>query len=605
MKDEFSGILRVLWDLVFVWLASRADNSGSKARSHTRLRPPDAFPVKRAIRGTGGSPKVTQASSLCLVLAICLSASTWAASPAQSVTIPPKDTPSPELIPQGKPPLDPDIAATVVVYNERDPISVDLAGQYAAKRGIPFDHLVNISCTTEETISRADYDKTIAEPLRKEFIHRGWWRMGANRDGVAVAASTIRFVALIRGVPLKIAPVSDYPGDKPGFGVAAVSPHNEAAVDSELAALGLFSQQISGALPNPYYRSFAPLADEPTPSLLLVCRLDAAYPRTVHFMIENSIEVEKTGLWGFAYVDSRNLTGNTGLAEGDRWLRRIREDALKHGIPCIFDDLPGVFPEHYPMRYAALYFGWYTEQVEGAFKDEKLRLVPGAVAIHIHSFSADSLRLPLRNWCAPLLERGAVATSGNVYEPYLAYTPNLDIFEERLRSGFTFAEASYASVPVISWMTTFIGDPLYRPFKRQQDVLADAPSGSAAEWAAYREGVRLWFSKDRVAGEAALKTKARVLKSGVILEGLGCLQEWAKDPEGAVKSWAMASQYYANEEDQVRCVLHAVELRRATGEIEKALGLARQQIRAHPQAGATQVLRAMEAELIAPPKPVK
>ena len=538
----------------------------------------------------------------CILLALLLPGG--AQSLDEHVSLPPKNTPAPEFNLSGSPAVNPDVAATVVVYNEKEPDSANLARTYALKRGIAADHLVALSCTTGEIISRAEYDQQIAEPLRKEFVKRGWWRLRTGSHGIAVTASSIRFVALIRGIPLKIAPVASYSGDDPeSVDIPLLREHNEAAVDSELATLGYYSRQVSGMLKNPFYRSFAPLADEPTPALLLVCRLDAAYPLTVLSMIDNSLLAEKTGLWGFAYVDARGLPAGDKLREGDRWMERVRLDTLKHGIPTVFDDLPGQFPFHYPMRFAALYFGWYSEQVEGAIADDHIRFLPGAVAVHIHSFSAASLRKPTRNWCAPLLEKGVCATLGNVYEPYLVFTPNLDIFEERLRSGMTFAESAYASIPVLSWMTTFIGDPLYRPFKIQQDITADLSSGTTAEWVAYREGVRVWFSKNRAAGEAVLLAKAKELNSGAILEGLGCLQEWAKDPEAAVRSWASASRLYPNEEDQVRCVLHAVALRRAAGETQKALGLAQQQVRAHPRATATQVLRAIETELAATPTP--
>ena len=496
-----------------------------------------------------------------------------------------------------------DAASTVVVFNERDPISGELARWYAAKREIPADHLVGISCPTVETISRDEYDRDIAEPLRSAFVKRGWWKLETGRLK-GVSTSTIRFVALMRGIPLRIDAVSDYEGDVKE-GPPLLASQNKAAVDSELAVLGFYTRRISGVINNPYYRSFAPLADLPTPQLLLVCRLDAAYPRTVRAMVENALQAEKDGLWGFAYVDSRNLTG-VGMGEGDNWLRKIRDDTSRNGIPCIFDNRPEVFPEHYPIRNAALYFGWYSSEVEGAFKNEKLRLVPGAIAIHIHSMSAETLRLPLQRWCAPLLEHGAAATAGNVEEPYLIYTPHLDIFEERLRSGLTFAEAIYASLPVLSWMTTCIGDPLYRPFKRQQDAVAEPPGGTAAEWVVYREGVRRWFSKNRAAGETFLLAKAQALKSGVIVEGLGCLQDWAGDREAAVRSWALASRYYPNEEDQVRCALHAVEVFCSSNESQKALGLVRNQIKAHPAAEASAVLRAKERELEAlPPKAAK
>ena len=53
-------------------------------------------------------------------------------------------------------------------------------------------------------------------------------------------------------------------------------------------------------------------------------------------------------------------------------------------------------------------------------------------------------------------ETGAAATLGNVYEPYLTLTPHLDVFHDRLCAGFTFAEASYMSQRVLSWMTTSV-----------------------------------------------------------------------------------------------------------------------------------------------------
>ena len=510
---------------------------------------------------------------------------------------PPLDQPV-SVIPHSPAPVDPNAAATLVVFNDRDPLSVDLAGYYADKRGIPFDHLISISCPTEETISRAEYDKLIAEPIRKALITRGWWRVSLSTDGDSkgqrVDASSIRFVVLMRGVPLKIAPAPNYPGDD-AESVRSELRHNEAAVDSELAALGVNSRKISGPLNNPYYRSFSPFADVPIPALLLVCRLDAASAATVRRMIDDSLAVEKTGLWGFAYVDSRSIfTG--GFSSGDDWFREIRDDAMKHGIPCVFDDWSELFPDHYPMRQAALYFGWYSEQIAGAFKDEGFRFVPGAVAVHIHSASAWSLRQPLSNWCAPLLERGAAATLGNVYEPYLDLTPNLALFEERLRNGFTFAEAAYASQKVVSWMTTFIGDPLYRPYKVRQDVMF-TPSAAAQEWAAYQEASRLWFSKDRATGERALQAKGKALKSGAIFEGLGCLESWASDRAAATASWTQASRYYQNEEDQVRCGLHIIDALRSAGKNEEALLATERELKAHPKAEAAARLRALQAEL--------
>src|SRR6266576_3224370 len=133
------------------------------------------------------------------------------------------------------------IDATIVVYNTNLPESVSLAKFYAEKRGIARDHLVGLDCSSEEEITRIQYDETIGNPLRKIFKERGWWRMSGSGDEVSVIGSSIRIVALIKGIPLKIRAVTDYPGDKTGPGPVGV--RNEASVDSELTVLAAYLPQ--------------------------------------------------------------------------------------------------------------------------------------------------------------------------------------------------------------------------------------------------------------------------------------------------------------------------------------------------------------------------
>ena len=68
----------------------------------------------------------------------------------------------------------PDLAqATVVIYNRKAAGSLELARFYSKARGIPADHLVGLECSTEEEISRQDYDATIAEPNSKAIRASG------------------------------------------------------------------------------------------------------------------------------------------------------------------------------------------------------------------------------------------------------------------------------------------------------------------------------------------------------------------------------------------------------------------------------------------------
>ena len=56
---------------------------------------------------------------------------------------------------------------------------------------------------------------------------------------------------------------------------------------------------------------------------------------------------------------------------------------------------------------------------------------------------------------------------GFVYEPYLQFTPDMTAFFARIIAmGFSFGEAAYASQQALSWQTTVIGDPLYRPYRK-------------------------------------------------------------------------------------------------------------------------------------------
>jgi hypothetical protein len=120
----------------------------------------------------------------------------------------------------------------------------------------------------------------------------------------------------------------------------------------------------------------------------------------------------------------------------------------------------------WPLPDTAFYFGWYASDVAGAMKSASFRFKRGAVACHIHSYSAGALRAPDRGWVGPLLAHGAAVALGNVYEPYLPLTAQPDRFVERLLNGFTVAEAAWGATPVLSWMSVVVGDPLYRPFAR-------------------------------------------------------------------------------------------------------------------------------------------
>src|SRR6266516_4181498 len=85
--------------------------------------------------------------------------------------------------------------STIVLYNKAVADSVELAKFYAEKRGIAPDHVIGLTCSTEEEISREQYDATIAGPLRDVFSQRHWWAVNESPGKPpVVTASSVHFV---------------------------------------------------------------------------------------------------------------------------------------------------------------------------------------------------------------------------------------------------------------------------------------------------------------------------------------------------------------------------------------------------------------------------
>lgn len=486
--------------------------------------------------------------------------------------------------------------ATIVVFNKDVPESVELATFYAQKRGIARDHLVGLNVSKTEEISREEYDAMIRDPLRRVFKERKWWTLSeAHGAPVTVASNSIRFVALIKGIPLKIRTATDYPGDKPGG--PPIGNRNDASVDSEVAALGAFSDQISGPLPNPYFQSYRAIAEVDHSAVLLVCRLDAPEVVTVRRMITDAIDAEKTGVWGRAYIDGAHNSAG-GLGVGDQWLAEVRDQLHKVGVPVIYDDTPEIFPNDYPMTDCAFYLGWYAGGISGPFTEPEFQFTPGAVAVHIHSFSASTLRDEKANWAGPLLTRGAAATIGNVYEPYLQLTAHLNIFGDRLLHGFTFAESAYMSVQTLSWMSVMVGDPLYRPYAAwlQLENKREAES-TGSDWRAYHDFAVKNSAVPAAEYRAAAKQFAARSRNAPMLEDLGLLEAGAQNYIGAAGCFDLARTTYAKRDDILRTVLHEADALAKQNKAKRAVDLLQSVLRIVPNAPASALLKKMETEL--------
>lgn len=476
-------------------------------------------------------------------------------------------------------------AEVIVIYNSKLPESKSLAEYYASRRNVPTNQLFGFDLTSSEEISRAEFREALQRPLAKALDSRSLWRIAAqtipatsNQQASVewtVVESKIRYAALCYGIPLKIK--ADASLKEPGM--EKLRPElrrDEASVDSELAVLPFIERKppLSGPLRNGLFTTTNAASLHPTNGLLLVSRLDGPTPEIARSLIDKALQAEQTGLWGRFYFDLRSITDPSYKA-GDEALRNAAELSRRLGFETVVDENPGLFPAGFPLSHIAYYLGWYAENASGAFASTNLEMMPGAFAYHLHSFSAVSLRSRDRGWVGPLLARGATASMGTVYEPYLAGTPDLGVFTSRfIYFGFSLAEAAWASQPVLSWQTTVVGDPLYRPFAQNPESLHDrlmVERNPLLEWSNLRL-VNLNLAAGRPAGEMALfvESLGALTNSAVLAEKLGNLYAALGKPSSAVFALENALKLNPSPQQALRLRLALGEKLLAQGEHQKA-----------------------------------
>jgi uncharacterized protein (TIGR03790 family) len=465
------------------------------------------------------------------------------------------------------------------------PESKSVAEHYAQARSVPKDHVFGFSVTTNVDISRFEFRDSLQTPLSKALEDTHLWHIGsvivpattnkARHVEWRVIQSKIRYVALCYGIPLRIQ-------ENPNIheeGYETLRPEvrrNGAAVDSELALLPMIETKvpITGPLRNWTYGVTNTGLLHPTNGILLVTRLDGPNAEIARGLVDKALEAETNGLWGRAYFDLRNIS-EPGLKQGDDWIRGAAEICRRLGFETIVDTNGSTFPADFPMSQIAIYMGWYTEHVSGPFAQPKVEFMPGAFAYHLHSYSANTLRSTNTHWVGPFLAKGVTATMGCIDEPFLAGTPDVAVFAARfVYEGFSFGEAACASQPVLSWETTVVGDPLYRPFGRDPDLQHQQlvrEKSKFAQWSWLR-GINMNLANGKNPAEFVTLLEQLPLRkqSPVLSEKLGDLYAAQGKPSSSIHAYEEALNLDPSPEQRIRITLELGEKLRALNKEEEA-----------------------------------
>lgn len=359
-----------------------------------------------------------------------------------------------------------DLAARVILLaNSEDPDSAAIARHYAEVRGVPADNIIALPMSRSETISWTEFVQSIWEPLTAELVRRKWIDAipmkladAVGRTKYAVSGHRIAYLVPCRGVPLRIVHDPALYAPAPPFTNNPEFRTNAAAVDAELALLAQTNHAINGFAPNPLYHDDHPTALDAA-TVVKVSRLDGPTAAAALALVDHAVAGERTGVLGRAYID---IGGNH--PDGERWLESAAKQLAELGFDTDVDRARTTIPATARFDAPVLYFGWYAGALNGPFALPGFQFPPGAIALHIHSYSAETLRSADARWCGPLIARGVAATVGNVFEPYLQFTHRPDLLLRALARGDTWGDAVCYALPVLSWQAVAIGDPLYRPF---------------------------------------------------------------------------------------------------------------------------------------------
>jgi uncharacterized protein (TIGR03790 family) len=467
----------------------------------------------------------------------------------------------------------------IVVANASAPDSLAVARHYAEARGVPAANVIVLPMPVAETISWREFVATIWQPLEDQLVKQGWIDGTAmelfdhvGRRKYAIYGHRIAALVLCRGVPLRIANDPSLFEEVPGLTSHAEFRTNEGAVDSELSLLAQNDYPINASIPNPLYHNPDPTREELS-RVVKVSRLDGPTAADASGLVDLALQAERSGLLGRAYVDI------AGPHEGgNRWLDAVASQVSSLGFDSTVGHGPQTFAETGRFDAPVLYFGWYTADLNGPFSLPGFRFPPGAIALHIHSFSAHTLRSASEGWCGPLLARGVTATFGNVFEPYLEFLHRPDLLVEALARGENLVDAAYYSLPVLSWQSVVIGDPLYRPFAvpvtAQVHDLAALPAPLAG-YAVIREMNLLDAEGSQAEAIEAGRDAMKQVPSLALALAVGSRVAQSGNAEGAAWTVNDAAAAEAMEPDTWELLREAAGFLAAHGKTGEAIGLYR------------------------------
>jgi len=338
----------------------------------------------------------------------------------------------------------------VIIVNNNSTMSQNIGERYRQKRKIPEEHVIRISCATDEEIDRTEYDTHIRDPIKSYLDTNG-------------LADTIKYMVLTKGCPLKIS----------GTGGPSTT---AAAVDSELALLPRVPDYpIEGHVMNYYTWYWTNLLMDWDPrhyDMYLVTRLDGfeddddgdGVPDDIEHLIDDAFIIPIIGnppLSGQYLIDVDPLwdLGDLSCEQNLQNMMRTAYSCLEPGGDVLFDDTSQFIGT---ASNLLAYCSWGSNDHQAPHDSRLLNLsfVPGSRATTFEPNAVTLNHVYVTDYwhIGDLIHNGLTGAAAYVNEIDCAHVADPDMLI--MTCDWVLAEAIYMSLHWLSWQITVIGDPL-------------------------------------------------------------------------------------------------------------------------------------------------
>lgn len=362
--------------------------------------------------------------------------------------------------------------STVIVANENEPESVQLAEAYRRARNIPRSQLCLLDIFEEPDMTLEQYQRLFLEPLTACLEANG-------------LSARIEAVMLIRGLPLRVSiPVGPTREERvslaaalslgrstnaagepllgmpPGEDVDCGSSTCYAARWTNLYRSGNFrpGYEVNDRDGNTYRPLLATMLNGRSyeeAALLLTSALDgeASVGARGTFLFMEGADPARAAL-DFQYVRVINALGTRGYTD----IVRTPFDAELSGLTL-----------------ASMFVG--TAAIGAAVEGNTF--APGAIADNLTSFGAMPVNFTLDGELqvsiGRFVARGLAGVHGTTDEPLNNCFPSRDLLTNYV-DGYTLAESYFSEMPYIYWRNLVLGDPMAAPYAKRPAVVIEGAS---------------------------------------------------------------------------------------------------------------------------------